>query len=75
MDLDGQGPTGFVHGTGNVTLDQGDGVTSISIEGDAQVEGVALLSSRMIETVARLLVGQFFTAVGLEARDAGEPPS
>ncbi len=65
MELDGQGPTGFVRGTGNIALSETDGGTRVSIEGDAQV------GSRMIETAIRVLMGQFFTAIGDEARDSG----
>ncbi len=72
MELDGQGPTGFVRGTGNIALSETDGGTRVSIEGDAQVGGVlAQVGSRMIETAIRVLMGQFFTAIGDEARDSG----
>ncbi len=72
MELDGQGPTGFVRGTGNITLSETDGGTRVGIEGDAQVGGVlAQVGSRMIETAIRVLMGQFFTAIGDEARDLG----
>ncbi|MDA1096868.1 MAG: carbon monoxide dehydrogenase subunit G [Chloroflexi bacterium] len=68
MTLQGQGPTGFVSGTGNVLLsDEGAG-TRVTVQGDAQIGGtLAQVGSRMIETAVRVLMGQFFTAISDEA--------
>ena len=75
MDLDGNGPTGFVRGTGEVTLAESNGVTTVRIEGDAQVGGVlAQVGSRMIETAVRVLMGQFFAAIAEEAGRGGPDP-
>ena len=69
MDLDGSGPTGFVRGTGEITLAESNGTTTVTIDGDAQVGGVlAQVGSRMIETAVRVLMGQFFAAIAEEAR-------
>ena len=76
MALQGQGPTGFVNGEGLITLTDDEGGTRISIEGDAQIGGtLAQIGSRMLETVVRILMGQFFDAIRDEAkRAAGTEP-
>lgn len=72
MDLEGQGPTGFVRGTGNIALTDAERGTRVSVEGDAQVGGVlAQVGSRMIETAIRVLMGQFFSAISEEAKIDG----
>lgn len=72
MTLEGQGPTGFVRGEGLLTLvEEGDG-TRVTVEGEAQVGGtLAQVGSRLIETAVRMLMSQFFGALGEEAKKAG----
>ncbi len=75
MTLSGQGPTGFMTGEGMITLsDDGEG-TVVSVEADAQVGGMlAQIGSRMIQTAARMLMGQFFEALDAEARVSADRP-
>ncbi len=74
MELDGNGPTGFVRGTGEISLAETNGTTTITVTGDAQVGGVLVqVGSRMIETAVRVLMGQFFAAIAEEARTPGAP--
>ncbi|MBI4236677.1 MAG: carbon monoxide dehydrogenase subunit G [Chloroflexi bacterium] len=71
MALEGQGPTGFVRGTGHVTLTEGPEGTRVQVQGEAQVGGIlAQVGSRMIETGVRMLMNQFFSALGQEAQQA-----
>ena len=74
MIIEGQGPTGFVHGTGLVALSEERGKTLVKISGDAQVGGtIAQIGSRMIESAARVVVNQFFGALEAEIQRLSPP--
>jgi hypothetical protein len=64
LKIEGKGPGGFVNGTAAVTLSEKDGKTELAYDADMQVGGLlASLGSRLIEPVAKQLVGQFFRAL------------
>jgi len=71
MDIDGKGKTGFVKGGGTIDLVEGDGMTTLTYQGDVAVGGtIASVGQRMIQGAAKLMVGQFFTALEAEAQAA-----
>ena len=76
MDVDGKGKTGFVKGGGTIDLVEGNGVTTLTYQGDVAVGGtIASVGQRMIPGAARLMVSQFFTALEAEAQaEAGTTP-
>ncbi|HEV8484747.1 MAG TPA: carbon monoxide dehydrogenase subunit G [Blastocatellia bacterium] len=74
--VEGKGQPGFVKGSGDLDLDERDGVTIISYKGDLQVGGtIAGVGQRMIQGAARMMASQFFAAIEAEARtEAHDPP-
>jgi len=74
--VDGKGQPGFLKGTGEIDLEDRDGVTIVSYKGDVQVGGtIASVGQRMIQGAARMMTSQFFTAIEVEAKvEAHEPP-
>ena len=62
--VEGTGKVGFMKGEGLLTLTpEGDG-TKVSYEGDAQVGGtIAAVGQRMIDTTARMMIKRFFDKV------------
>jgi carbon monoxide dehydrogenase subunit G len=74
LTADGKGPQGFGKGVGKVQLlDQGDGTTLMTYEGDISVGGrLASVGQRNIETVGKSMVKQGLIALdkALEARIA-----
>lgn len=70
--VDGRGKQGFIKGTGTLDLEESGGQTVLRYAGDAQVGGpLAGVGQRMIDGVARTMLGQFFTA--MEAEVAAAP--
>ena len=64
LKIEGKGPGGFVNGTAKVTLADKDGKTELTYDAEMQVGGLlASLGSRLIEPVAKQLVGQFFKSL------------
>jgi uncharacterized protein len=65
MYVEGSGRPGFVKGTGKIELaDSGDGKTEITYEGDVEVGGpVGAVAQRMLGSVSRRIVDQFFTCI------------
>jgi carbon monoxide dehydrogenase subunit G len=76
MVIDGKGQPGFLKGTGDLDLDDKDGVTIVKYAGDAQIGGtIAGVGQRMIQAAAKMMVAQFFAAIEVEAqRDLTEEP-
>ena len=75
MAIDGKGQPGFLKGTGELDLEERDGVTVVSYKGDVQVGGtIAGVGQRMIQGAARMMAAQFFTAVEAEAQTAPDEP-
>jgi carbon monoxide dehydrogenase subunit G len=74
LQVEGNGRGGFVKGTGHVVLTESDGATQATIVGDAQVGGlIAAVGQRLIESAARMMMGQFLSALDAEvARAEGE---
>lgn len=69
--FDGKGTQGFVAGTGTIMLHQQDEHTAVHYEGDLRVGGtLAAVGQRMLQSAARMLASQFFTAIEAEAQAA-----
>jgi hypothetical protein len=69
MLLDGKGKQGFIKGTGTIDLEEQGGQTFLTYSGDVQVGGpLASVGQRMIDGVAKLMIGQFFTAMEAEIK-------
>jgi len=74
--VEGSAPVGFVRGEGILTLqDEQGGETQVLVSGDVQVGGlIAGVGQRLLEGVAKQLMGQFFKCLQtrLAARTGGE---
>jgi carbon monoxide dehydrogenase subunit G len=67
LNLDGKGKQGFLKGSGTVDLEEQDGQTLLTYHGDIQIGGLlASVGQRMVGGVAKMLIGQFFTAMEAE---------
>jgi carbon monoxide dehydrogenase subunit G len=65
--FEGKGPQGFARGTGALILEERDAETVVHYSGDVQVGGpIASVGQRMLQGTARMLAGQFFTALEAE---------
>ena len=59
--VQGSGTSGFINGQGVITFTEDEGKTTVHVEGDSQVGGpVARVGQRMMESVAKMLMDQFF---------------
>ncbi len=76
LAVDGKGQPGFLKGTGDINLEEREGITVVSYDGDVKIGGtIAGVGQRMIQGAAKMMVAQFFTALEAEARtEAHEPP-
>ena len=76
MVVDGKGQPGFLKGSGELDLDERDGITVIRYNGEVQIGGtIAGVGQRMIQGAVKMTASQFFTAIEAEARtEAHEPP-
>lgn len=76
MVVDGKGQPGFLKGSGDLDLEEQDGVTLVSYKGEVQVGGtIASVGQRMLQGAVKMMATQFFTAIEAEARtEAHEPP-
>jgi carbon monoxide dehydrogenase subunit G len=73
LQVEGNGRGGFVKGTGHVLLAESDGGTKATLVGDAQVGGlIAAVGQRLIESAARMMMGQFLSALDAEVARAGD---
>ncbi|MFN0085711.1 MAG: SRPBCC family protein [Blastocatellia bacterium] len=69
MTVEGKGAPGFVKGVGALDLAEQDGETTINYTGDVSVGGtLAGVGQRLILSSAKMMAGQFFTAIEAEAR-------
>jgi len=67
--VEGKGQPGFVKGSGDLDLDEQDGITSIKYSGDVQIGGtIAGVGQRMVQAAAKMMATQFFTAIEAEAQ-------
>jgi hypothetical protein len=80
MVVDGKGTQGFVKGTGHLDLLETDSGTNVAYTGDVQLGGpMASIGQRMLQNSAKLVAGQFFTAIEAEvaainqAQSTGQP--
>jgi len=74
--VSGKGQPGFLKGSGDIDLEENDGITLVKYQGDVQVGGtIAGVGQRMIQGSARMMATQFFTAIEAEAKaKEDEPP-
>lgn len=69
MLLDGKGKQGFIKGTGTLDLEEQGSQTLLKYNGDVQVGGpLASVGQRMIDGAAKMMIGQFFTAMEAEIK-------
>ena len=69
MLLDGKGKQGFIKGNGTIDLEEQNGQTLLKYSGDIQVGGpLASVGQRMIDGAAKMMIGQFFTAMEAEVK-------
>jgi len=69
MILDGKGKQGFIKGSGTIDLAEQNGQTVLSYTGDVQIGGpLASVGQRMIDGAAKMMIGQFFTAMEAELK-------
>ncbi|MBI3951522.1 MAG: carbon monoxide dehydrogenase subunit G [Acidobacteria bacterium] len=80
MIIEGKGAQGFVKGTGYLDVREVDGGTNVTYNGDVQLGGpIASIAQRMLQSSAKMMAGQFFTAIEAEvaavqqAEAAGQP--
>ena len=69
LEVEGTGTSGFVRGKGTVSLvDQGSD-TQVVANGEGQIGGpIATIGQRLIGTVAKMMLGDFFRRLDEEAR-------
>jgi carbon monoxide dehydrogenase subunit G len=74
--VDGKGQPGFLKGAGDIQLEERDGLTIVSYNGEAQVGGtIASVGQRMLQGAVKMMATQFFTAIEAEARtETHQPP-
>lgn len=66
MIVEGKGKPGFVKGEGVLNLQEQDGNTRVAYQGDVQVGGtIASVGQRMVQGTAKMIIGQFFTALDM----------
>jgi len=67
LAMDGKGPPGFVKATARLRLAAEGDRTQLSGDADATVGGlIAAIGSRLIEAVAKKMMGEFFTRLEAE---------
>jgi uncharacterized protein len=75
MRVEGKGPGGFMQGTGVLELAEDPQGTKVTYQGDVQVGGpIASVGQRLLEGAAKMMVGQFFTAVNKQLAAQPSPP-
>lgn len=72
IDVDGKGPAGFVKGGGRLRLEaDGDSMTLMHYEGDAQVGGkIASVGQRLLDTSAKAIIRQSLEGLGQQIQAA-----
>jgi uncharacterized protein len=75
MRVEGKGTGGFMQGTGLLELADDPQGTKVAYQGDVQVGGpIASVGQRLLEGAAKMMVGQFFTAVNTQLASPSSPP-
>ena len=65
--VEGKGAQGFVKGIGYLDLHEGNRTTTVVYSGDVQLGGpIASVGQRMLQGSAKVIAGQFFTALEAE---------
>lgn len=74
MLVDGKGRQGFIRGSGTLDLDAADAKTTIvKYVGDVQIGGPLMqVGQRMIDSAAKMMLGQFFAAAEAELQAAAK---
>jgi carbon monoxide dehydrogenase subunit G len=74
--VEARGQPGFVKGSGDLDLEEREGGTLVKYSGEVQIGGtIAAVGQRMIQGAAKMMAGQFFTAIEAEAaKQTDEPP-
>jgi len=68
MIVDAKGPAGFLKGEGLIGLTEQGEETLVNYIGETSVGGtIAGVGQRMVQSTAKMMAGQFFTAVEAEA--------
>lgn len=68
MIVDAKGSPGFLKGEGSIDLIEQDAETLVNYAGDVNVGGtIAGVGQRMVQSTAKMMVGQFFAAIEAEA--------
>lgn len=63
--IEGKGGPGFVRSAATIRLAEKDGGTELSADGEATVGGlIAAVGSRLVESLARKMIGEFFEKLG-----------
>lgn len=74
MQVEGKGTGGFMQGTGLLELLEDPQGTTVAYQGDVQVGGpIASVGQRLIDGAAKMMVGQFFTAVNTQLAALSSP--
>jgi carbon monoxide dehydrogenase subunit G len=70
MVVEGKGKQGFMRGSGTLDLsEKGSGETAVRYAGDVQLGGpLVQVGQRVIDSAAKMLMGQFFAAAGAELK-------
>jgi uncharacterized protein len=69
MIVDGKGSSGFLRGEGTLDLREEGDDTTVNYLGDVNVGGtIASVGQRMIQSSAKLMIGQFFAAIAAESK-------
>jgi uncharacterized protein len=75
MQVEGKGTGGFMQGTGVLELSEDPQGTKVAYQGDVQVGGpIASVGQRLLEGAAKMIVGQFFSAVDKRLAALASPP-
>lgn len=73
MLVDGKGSAGFLKGAGTIDLSEKDDETVITYSGDVSIGGtIASVGQRMVQSSAKMMASQFFTAIEAEGLAAAK---
>ena len=72
MRVEGSGKPGRANGAGTLQLEEADGGTVVSYQGDVQIAGaIAAVGQRLLGVTAKMMIGKFFDC--MENRVARDP--
>ena len=75
MQVEGKGTGGFMQGIGLLELSDDPQGTKVTYQGDVQVGGpIASVGQRLLDGAAKMMVGQFFSAVNKQLAASSSPP-